>query len=367
MKTLGSFVLFMICSVNASNILGFFPMPSASHVRLGYEIVFELHKRGHNITMITPYPKNVQLENFREIYLKDLSEAMFSKFYFFFKFSLAFMYFLFHFVEEKSNFFEMDDMSPLMQLIYCYYLGYMVLDETYKDPGIQNLLRSNDTFDLVIMDQFYSEGLLGVAYRFKAPVVLSSSLESSQWTHHMLGNPAPYSYVANPYLQTTRYMTFYQRCYNTYVNFLEELYRRFVAFPYNEKVMHKYIPNSPSLDDLMYNVSLILVNTHISIKEPSPKVPNLIHVAGMHVKPENKTSGELKRFLDNAPNGVIYFSLGSNLKPSVLPEEKRNALLKAFGKLKVNVLWKWDENNLPGQPSNVKIGKWFPQVDILGK
>lgn len=260
----------------------------------------------------------------------------------------------------------MDDMSPLMQLIYCYYLGYMVLDGTYKDPGIQKLLKSNDTFDLVIMDQFYSEGLLGIAYKFKAPVVLSSSLESSQWTHHMIGNPAPYSYVPNPYLRTTSYMTFFDRCYNTYVNFLEELYRRFIAFPYNEKVMHQYIPTAPSLDDLMYNVSLILVNTHISINEPSPKVPNLIEVAGMHVKAENNTSEELKSFLDGSKNGVIYFSLGSNLKPSVLPEDKLNTLLKAFSKLKANVLWKWDEDNLPGQPSNVKIAKWFPQVDILG-
>lgn len=73
------YIFSIFCSINASKILGFFPMPSASHVRLGYEIVFELHRRGHDITMITPYPKNVQLENFREIYLKDVSEAMFSK------------------------------------------------------------------------------------------------------------------------------------------------------------------------------------------------------------------------------------------------------------------------------------------------
>ncbi|KAJ8890519.1 hypothetical protein PR048_010028 [Dryococelus australis] len=29
------------------------------------------------------------------------------------------------------------------------------------------------------------------------------------------------------------------------------------------------------------------------------------------------------------------------------------------------VLWKWESNSLPGQPSNVIVGKWMPQRDIL--
>jgi len=30
-----------------------------------------------------------------------------------------------------------------------------------------------------------------------------------------------------------------------------------------------------------------------------------------------------------------------------------------------HVLWKWESDTLPGQPSNVKFGKWLPQFDIL--
>jgi hypothetical protein len=50
-----------------------------------------------------------------------------------------------------------------------------------------------------------------------------------------------------------------------------------------------------------------------------------------------------------------------------MPESKRNAFLKAFSKLKQRVLWKWETDTLPGQPRNVKLGKWLPQSDILGK
>jgi glucuronosyltransferase len=50
-----------------------------------------------------------------------------------------------------------------------------------------------------------------------------------------------------------------------------------------------------------------------------------------------------------------------------MPESKRDAFLKAFSKLKQQVLWKWETDTLPGQPKNVKLGKWLPQSDILGE
>jgi hypothetical protein len=59
--------------------------------------------------------------------------------------------------------------------------------------------------------------------------------------------------------------------------------------------------------------------------------------------------------------------MGSNLQSSQMPESKRNAFLKVFSKLKQQVLWKWETDTLPGQPRNVKLGKWLPQSDILGK
>jgi glucuronosyltransferase len=71
--------------------------------------------------------------------------------------------------------------------------------------------------------------------------------------------------------------------------------------------------------------------------------------------------------LDDAPDGVIYFSMGSNLQSSGLSDYKRDAFLKAFSELKQQVLWKWEADTLPGQPDNVRLGKWFPQADILGK
>jgi glucuronosyltransferase len=72
-------------------------------------------------------------------------------------------------------------------------------------------------------------------------------------------------------------------------------------------------------------------------------------------------------YLDEAQNGVIYFSMGSVLQGSEMPDSVRNAFVDAFSKLKQRVLWKWERDSLPGQPSNVKVGKWLPQSDILGE
>lgn len=58
--------------------------------------------------------------------------------------------------------------------------------------------------------------------------------------------------------------------------------------------------------------------------------------------------------------------MGSHLKSAQLPEEKKRAILRAFAKLKQNVLWKFEDDTLEDVPENVKISKWVPQSDVLG-
>jgi glucuronosyltransferase len=76
---------------------------------------------------------------------------------------------------------------------------------------------------------------------------------------------------------------------------------------------------------------------------------------------------DLQKFLDEAKDGVIYFSLGTNVLSDHMPEEKRRAFLEAFSELPQKILWKWESDSLPEQPANVKLAKWLPQQDILGR
>lgn len=71
--------------------------------------------------------------------------------------------------------------------------------------------------------------------------------------------------------------------------------------------------------------------------------------------------------LDNATQGFIYFSLGSNVKSKDLIEKTRNVILETFAELPYKVLWKFELKDLPGKPDNVMTAKWFPQQDIFSK
>jgi glucuronosyltransferase len=109
------------------------------------------------------------------------------------------------------------------------------------------------------------------------------------------------------------------------------------------------------------------LNTHYSINFPRPQVPAIQEVGGMHVRQTTQPlPKDIQSFLDDAKEGAIYFSFGSNLRIDAMPAERLTALLAAFAELPQRVLMKWESDSLPGQPTNVKIMKWLPQQDILG-
>lgn len=71
--------------------------------------------------------------------------------------------------------------------------------------------------------------------------------------------------------------------------------------------------------------------------------------------------------MDLAENGVVYFSLGSTMKGSLIGDELKSIILDTLADLPYMVLWKFEEEDIPGKPENVKIMKWVPQQDLLRK
>ncbi|XP_049958456.1 UDP-glucosyltransferase 2-like isoform X1 [Schistocerca serialis cubense] len=122
----------------------------------------------------------------------------------------------------------------------------------------------------------------------------------------------------------------------------------------------------PSIAELQYNTSLLLASGHFSSSYPYPIQPNVIQMTGLHIKgPQKPLPQEIQSFLNGAKHGFIYFSLGSYVKSSSLPVFTRQALMDAFSELPQRVLWKFEDDSLPGKPSNVMIAKWLPQEEVL--
>eukprot|EP00095_Tigriopus_kingsejongensis_P001001 snap_masked-scaffold1486_size38793-processed-gene-0.3 protein:Tk01001 transcript:snap_masked-scaffold1486_size38793-processed-gene-0.3-mRNA-1 annotation:"udp-glucuronosyltransferase 2c1-like" len=122
----------------------------------------------------------------------------------------------------------------------------------------------------------------------------------------------------------------------------------------------------PALLDLERNASLALHFGHPLIMDGNrPYAPNFISIGMMNCRPAQPLPKDLKAFMDNAPDGVIYVSFGSVVKASEMSEERRKVFISVFSQLKQKVLWKWETDSMPDQPPNVMLNKWLPQQDIL--
>lgn len=79
-------------------------------------------------------------------------------------------------------------------------------------------------------------------------------------------------------------------------------------------------------------------------------------------------SKELQEIANNADNGLILFSLGTNFHSQDLGESVITSILECFENFpEYTFLWKIDlENDAIRTSSNVIVRKWIPQNDILG-
>lgn len=184
-----------------------------------------------------------------------------------------------------------------------------------------------------------------------------------------MGSITPYSLM--PHMILSDYddnMTFFQRLHNFIFSMADILIREFYYLPAMNKMAHKYfshLSNLPTIQDLEKSISVILVNNHVAMFKPRPLMHGIIDIAGAHIKPLKPLPYQIKKFLDEAENGVIYMSLGSYIQSSNMPKNKLELLINVFGSLKQKVLWKYEKEDLENLPSNLMISKWTPQAEIL--
>ncbi|OXA44805.1 UDP-glucuronosyltransferase 2C1, partial [Folsomia candida] len=90
------------------------------------------------------------------------------------------------------------------------------------------------------------------------------------------------------------------------------------------------------------NVSMIFSNSHFSINNPRPIFQDIEEIGGIHCR----GAESLSKWLSAAPDGFIFFSLGTVIKGVTLPEETRKMFLNAFSRLKQRVLWKFESEQM---------------------
>ncbi|KAF0684737.1 UDP-glucuronosyltransferase 2B2-like, partial [Aphis craccivora] len=89
--------------------------------------------------------------------------------------------------------------------------------------------------------------------------------------------------------------------------------------------------------------SIIFSNAHFVSDAPRPILPNVIQVGGIHLSPPKKIPDDILEFIENSPHGVIFFTLGSIVAVSSIPENIRNDILKVLSQVPQRVLLKYED------------------------
>ncbi|XP_044749014.1 UDP-glycosyltransferase UGT5-like [Coccinella septempunctata] len=340
-------LLLIFCASHAysAKILGVFMTPSYSHQVVYQPIWRELSLRGHEVTVITPNPlHDSKLTNLTEI---DVSAS----------------YKIFRdenekgMLEEKSLLGEMKRFSKIFEMLAHYQLGH---------PDVQALIKNkNQTFDLLLVEYLYP-AMYALKDIYNCPMIGITSLGLTPFGNQLIGNPKNPAMEPDITMDVSVSQTFKDRLLSAALDLTGRVLTRFVLMKKLDKLVSQYIDEDiRPMQEIVQDFSLVIVNSNLAIRNAKPSVPNLVEISGIHIQKPKPLPKDLKHFLDTSTEGVVYFSLGSNMKSALIPEEKLELILQVFAELPYKVLWKFEKENLLNRTDNVFIQKWLPQQDVL--
>ncbi|XP_072933227.1 UDP-glucosyltransferase 2-like [Epargyreus clarus] len=336
-----------------SKILVVFPVPSGSHANLGEGYLRNLLKAGHEITYITPFPpKNVR-PNLRHVLVSDTVKAI------------------------SASVFSLEalitkDVDLDANLIYD--IMYNITRIALEDKEVQKLLHDpREHFDLVIAEWMFNDMYSGFSAVFNCPYIWSFPYEPNFVALSLIDEATNPAYTTNVAYSHVPPFTFAERVEMLWFQVVSTVkstfYQRNLERDLYEKAYGPAVSKRggvlPSYEDVRLNASMILGNTYVSTGTTIRLPQNFKPIGGYHIDPEvAPLPANLKKIMDNSKDGVIYFSMGSNLQSKGFPDAMKKNLLKMFGTLKQSVLWKFEES-FPNLPKNVHVLEWAPQPSIL--
>ncbi|KAJ8959695.1 hypothetical protein NQ318_021887 [Aromia moschata] len=332
-----------VSSSHCANILGIIPTPSYSH-QIAYTPLWkELSLRGHKVTVITTNPLNdPKLVNLTEIdmrflysYFTDISKL----------------------AEEKMNMWNMHSIFAELALV--------IEEAILSSPPVQELIHNKNTFDVVLVEFLYPE-FMNFAKMYDCPSIIISSLDVFGPLHRAVGNQAYTSLHPEIGTPFTAPLSFKERIINTIYSWYVSYYYSYVSYPKRENLMRRHLNVTLNTDTLISEADMLFLNVNPAIHTVRAVGATTINIGGYRETLSSKSlPQDLQDFLDAATDGFIYFSLGSNVKSKELAGPTFTAIFETLKEIPFKVLWKFENDNLPGKSENIKIIKWAPQEKVL--
>lgn len=338
-------------------ILAIFAHFGKSHFDVFKPLLVELARRGHDLTVISHFPRTEKatteepLPSYKDISLLDEKFGIFIN------------------AVDLNMINAFNIPIPVRDLYLLYSMSGLTCEICLKNPEVKRLVDSGEKFDLLLVESFNSNCYMALVHKFNAPFIEISTHQLMTWAIDDLGLSNEASYIPAMFTRVPRPMNFFERTINAMTILFTTLAFRTVFHWRDQSIANKYYgPGLPDLRSISNNASFMFVNTHYSVHGAISFPPNVIEIGGIHISPEVKPlPANIKKFLDEAHEGVLYFNLGSMVKTATMPKDKLDVLIKVFAKIPRKVIWKWEVNEIPDLSSNVFVQKWLPQYDILSK
>lgn len=274
--TLLFLLLFVVKWSYSYNILVMFPYPGISHFLSFVELFKMLARKGHNVTIVSHFPQEKQIPNYRDINIGGYEVFL------------------------KTGFFQMPDLSQMdsKSRFNKYFISVLLAEVAdtmcnvaFSSKTVQDFLKEDNHFDVAISEYFNSDCILTVAKKLKVPVVRIHSCTLMPWTSKRYAIPDHPAYIPNNFLPFSDRMSFFERIENTIISVIHSVYFNKFVLDNDKRVSMKYFGElAATLESDVLNDSLLLVASHFSLNLPRPMVPNVIEVGGIHVGKPNALS-----------------------------------------------------------------------------
>ncbi|KAG8318126.1 UDP-glucuronosyltransferase 1-1 [Homalodisca vitripennis] len=341
------------CFAHCARILAVFPLPSKSNSILQYAIFRLLAQRGHEVVVYSARPPPYSVANLTHIDLPTSLTELTS----------TWTFEQFQEIMDETHFYGFSMKS-------FFEMTTLACEDVLKKNNIKELLKSDQRFDLIFLEIVGQESLSVLSHKFNAPIINFQGFVTWSLVDWISGNSLSISHIPEvASFPFTNNMSFKERLQNFLSTVLTFIYYHFEHLPHHQKLVEKYYkdPSMPHVSDMLNEVSITLVNSQKTLEYPRPYTPNMIPIGGAHMSTHmTPLPQDMKTFIDNAKEGVIFFSLGTFVPVHIMPSKYIQAFVNAFKKLPQKVLWRIELDNIPGLPENVKLTKWVPQPTVLG-
>lgn len=341
-KVIVSLTLLLQC--NSYRILVIFPTGSYSHQRPQQAISKGLAAAGHHVTIISPNTFETTNPNITQIDIKFTYEYMKV-----FDLSEGIGPWGLHGLETIHR-------SKIVEGL----LNYEPVAELFRNEN------GKHHFDAVLVESLLHIPLFMAKEVFNATMIGFTSLEMFPLLHNAMGN------VIHPILHPffiyhkPKHIDMIERIKMLYFDLYHRYWHYFELLPQFDRLIQKYFPKSKtSAKQLLYNMDFAIEGMSPALSNIRPMVPNTIQIGFLHITKPKPLPTHLQRYLDESKNGVIYLSFGSNVKSAELKSEIRIPIIEVMRDLPYDILWKFETDSFPDKPSNVRIEKWLPQLDVL--